>query len=303
MRASAPAGMAQAIKQHQQQLQQQQQHDDDNGVGDEEDAPPSRPQRPGSAARTRQPAADVRSSRDGPPMPQPSQSPTFAGSKGQQGDNGGNNHSQSNKSQRVEPPRQLTEAEMEALEAEAALRREREAHALKEARKVRNAKRAEQAMIHAQAAERERMLLVEQREKKKKKSDKEKNKEKAQLHKLEEYMETLYEEDIDKKIRGTSLILQLVQNPENLDHFIDNDTVLGALARVLAEDRKKSVELSTNILEIFFCFSSFRQLHPILLQNKIGMLTSHSGCSDHTSSSLSRASSCSSFYLSQATRR
>ncbi len=57
------------------------------------------------------------------------------------------------------------------------------------------------------------------------------------------------------------MILKLVQNPLNLEHFIDNETMLGALARVLQEDHKKSTRLVTNILEIYFCFSSFSQLH------------------------------------------
>jgi hypothetical protein len=97
--------------------------------------------------------------------------------------------------------------------------------------------------------------------------------EQAHLDQLDTYLELMYEEDMSHKIRGTSLILQLVQDPDNLNHFIENDTVLGALARVLQEDRKKNTELITNILEIFFCFSSFTQLHQILLQNKIGDTT------------------------------
>lgn len=33
------------------------------------------------------------------------------------------------------------------------------------------------------------------------------------------------------------------------------ETALGALARVLREDWKQSVELATNIIYVFFCFS------------------------------------------------
>ena len=43
------------------------------------------------------------------------------------------------------------------------------------------------------------------------------------------------------------------------DHFCTSpfslETALGALARVLREDWKQSVELATNIIYIFFCFS------------------------------------------------
>lgn len=97
--------------------------------------------------------------------------------------------------------------------------------------------------------------------------------EKASMDNIDSYLERLYEEAIDEKIKGTSLMLQLVQDPVNLEYFIQNDTLLGALSRILAEERKKSTDLITNILQIFFCFSSFSQLHPILLHNKIGDTT------------------------------
>ena len=42
---------------------------------------------------------------------------------------------------------------------------------------------------------------------------------------------------------------------------------------MLQEDRKKNNELVSNILEIFFCFSNFSQLHPILISSKIGATT------------------------------
>ncbi len=45
---------------------------------------------------------------------------------------------------------------------------------------------------------------------------------------------------------------------------------MSALARVLREDGKKSMELATNILNIFFCLSNFSFNHQIITQNKIG---------------------------------
>lgn len=50
------------------------------------------------------------------------------------------------------------------------------------------------------------------------------------------------------------------------------DPVLGAMARVLREDWKKSTELTTNIVYIFFCFSTFSQFHSIIMQYKIGAM-------------------------------
>jgi hypothetical protein len=39
------------------------------------------------------------------------------------------------------------------------------------------------------------------------------------------------------------MILQLVQDPRNLEYFLEHDTMLTALTRILNEDHKKSVDL------------------------------------------------------------
>ena len=51
-----------------------------------------------------------------------------------------------------------------------------------------------------------------------------------------------------------------------------SDPVLGALSRVLREDWRKSTELTTNIVYVFFCFSSFSQFHSIIIHQKIGAM-------------------------------
>ncbi|KAG8436493.1 hypothetical protein GDO86_007550 [Hymenochirus boettgeri] len=93
----------------------------------------------------------------------------------------------------------------------------------------------------------------------------------ANINDMEEYIELLYE-NIADKIRGSALILQLARNPDNLEELLLNETALGALARVLREDWKQSVELATNIIYIFFCFSSFSQFHGLITHYKIGAL-------------------------------
>ncbi|XP_069120818.1 kinesin-associated protein 3-like isoform X1 [Argopecten irradians] len=93
----------------------------------------------------------------------------------------------------------------------------------------------------------------------------------ANINDVDDYMELLYE-DVPEKIRGSALILQLARNPDNLEELFQNETVVGALARVLREDWKKNTELATNIVYIFFCFSSFTQFHGVILHFKIGAL-------------------------------
>ncbi|XP_035267897.1 kinesin-associated protein 3a isoform X2 [Anguilla anguilla] len=95
--------------------------------------------------------------------------------------------------------------------------------------------------------------------------------EEANINNIDDYVELLYE-DIPEKVRGSTLILQLARNPDNLEELLQNETALGALARVLREDWKQSVELATTIIYVFFCFSSFSQFHGLITHYKIGAL-------------------------------
>ena len=47
------------------------------------------------------------------------------------------------------------------------------------------------------------------------------------------------------------------------------ETVVSALVRLLREDWKRSTDLATNIIYIFFCFSSFSQFHGVILHFKV----------------------------------
>lgn len=91
----------------------------------------------------------------------------------------------------------------------------------------------------------------------------------ANINDLEDYIELLYE-DVSGKVRGSGLILQLSRNPDNLDELSQNETLLGALSRVLREEWRSSIDLTTNIIYIFFCFSTFTQFHPVIMNFKIG---------------------------------
>lgn len=95
--------------------------------------------------------------------------------------------------------------------------------------------------------------------------------EEANINSIDEYVELLYE-DIPKKIKGATLILHLARIPDNLEELMQNEAALGALARVLREDWKQSVDLATTIIYVFFCFSSFTQFHGLVTHYKIGAL-------------------------------
>ncbi|RXG58277.1 Kinesin-associated protein 3 [Armadillidium vulgare] len=115
----------------------------------------------------------------------------------------------------------------------------------------------------------------------------------ATLNDLESYIDMLYE-DMPDKIKGAAHVLQLARNPDYLEELCHNETVLGALARVLREDWKKSLDLSYNIVYTFFCFSVFSNFHSVVSHFKIGSL-----CMDIIEGELQRTEQ----YREQLTKR
>ena len=88
---------------------------------------------------------------------------------------------------------------------------------------------------------------------------------------LSDYMGLLYN-GIEAKIKGTSLILQLARQPDNLSGLLENNVLVTVLVRVLREDWKKNLMISTNIIYFFFCLSTFSFFHSIILKYRIGSL-------------------------------
>ncbi|KAK0165541.1 hypothetical protein PV328_004048 [Microctonus aethiopoides] len=95
--------------------------------------------------------------------------------------------------------------------------------------------------------------------------------ERAVICNVDSYIELMYEE-IPGKIKGSAMILQLARVPDNLLELTKNESLLSALARVLREDWRRNIELSHNIIYIFFCFSTYSQFHNIVLEYRIGSL-------------------------------
>jgi hypothetical protein len=57
----------------------------------------------------------------------------------------------------------------------------------------------------------------------------------ARLSEMDVYMEQLYE-DLPTKIHGTALILQVAQNPDNLEELVENEVRLLLLLRACFTD-------------------------------------------------------------------
>lgn len=98
-------------------------------------------------------------------------------------------------------------------------------------------------------------------------------KKEAVMEEIDSYMEQLYEDTLDQKISATGSILELTRFAGNLEALIGNEALMGALSRTLLEEFKKSSDLVANIMRIFWSFSNFIQMHPILSQYKVGAST------------------------------
>lgn len=96
---------------------------------------------------------------------------------------------------------------------------------------------------------------------------------KANIENVDDYMELLYDDDMKVKVKGTAMILDLAKDAGNLEALIQNESLMGALSRVLKEDYKKSMDLTTNLMYIFFSFSNFTQMHGALTNYRVGAET------------------------------
>ena len=95
----------------------------------------------------------------------------------------------------------------------------------------------------------------------------------ASLDELPTYLEQLYE-GVESQLVATRKILALVYDPSNLDFLAANhEPTFAALSRILREDAKKNMELSTNIVAIFFHFSQFSEWHEFITNYKVGDMT------------------------------
>ncbi|OQR96911.1 kinesin-associated protein [Thraustotheca clavata] len=90
---------------------------------------------------------------------------------------------------------------------------------------------------------------------------------------LDTYMELLYEEEMESKLHGVTQILNLAEFGGNLEILIQNEALLSLLSRVLNDEYKKNYDFTLNMMRIFWCFSNFLQLHPILSNYRIGAIT------------------------------
>ena len=93
---------------------------------------------------------------------------------------------------------------------------------------------------------------------------------KVSLGNIQEYMDLLYEDNYEKKIRGARSILYLMTEPANVCHLLEQESLMELLSRTLREEYKKNMELSIYLLCVFFTYSSYSEFHPMLSEFSIG---------------------------------
>ena len=107
------------------------------------------------------------------------------------------------------------------------------------------------------------------RESKKGKAKGAEEQEPPSLQRLDQYVEGMYD-GVEAATQATHQILQLARSPDNLEGLLNNESLLGLLARLLKEEGRKSMDLAINIIYIIYSFSNFSQFHQLLQQAHVG---------------------------------
>ena len=82
---------------------------------------------------------------------------------------------------------------------------------------------------------------------------------------LDRYIESFYEEQVEKKVEGAMSLLYLCFSNENMVFMLQHETLFGTISRTLRDDFKKSLELTLYLLNIFQAYSNFTDFHEFLL--------------------------------------
>ena len=92
----------------------------------------------------------------------------------------------------------------------------------------------------------------------------------VQINEIDNYIEMLYNENIDTKLKGCISILYLWFSAVNMEEMIEHESLLPAISRTLRDDFKKSLDLSLYLLNVFYAYSHFTDFHSLLIQNQVG---------------------------------
>jgi len=92
----------------------------------------------------------------------------------------------------------------------------------------------------------------------------------ADANNIEQYLDFMYEEQFETKVKGARMILYLSLDPNNLYNFTSNEQIFSILSRNLKELHSKNMELTIHILTFFYGYSCYETFHPLLIDYGIG---------------------------------
>lgn len=92
----------------------------------------------------------------------------------------------------------------------------------------------------------------------------------VQIGEIDNYIELLYNDSVETKLKGCVSILYLWFSAENMEEMIEHESLLPAISRILRDDYKKSLDLSLYLLNVFYAYSHFTDFHTLLIQNQMG---------------------------------
>lgn len=81
------------------------------------------------------------------------------------------------------------------------------------------------------------------------------------LDDIDGYVDMLYDENVESKLKGSISVLYLCLSIENMEYMINHESLLPVLGRTLSDDHKKSLDLSLYLLNVFYAYSNFTQFH------------------------------------------
>lgn len=94
---------------------------------------------------------------------------------------------------------------------------------------------------------------------------------KTNIAMVEKYIDCLYEDKYEEKVKGARSLLFLMVNPEDMFHILtEKNSLLDVIARTLRDEHKKNMELVIHILAFFYTISYYQEFHEICISNSIG---------------------------------
>ena len=90
---------------------------------------------------------------------------------------------------------------------------------------------------------------------------------------IDEYLELLYDDDPATRAEGVAGVARFAAQAKNLETLAAHETLPQTLARVLREDGRRSADIATNVLVVFFALSNASAFHGLILGNQVGDAT------------------------------